>query len=296
MARPVWTGSISFGLVTIPVALYPATQDHTPHFHQYVRDSADRIRYQRVNERTGKEVDFDDIVKGKEVNGKLVQLEQDELDEIAPGRSRSIEIEAFVQLDEIDPIYFQKTYWLAPADEEHAKPYQLLLAAMKRTGRAGIALFVMRGKQYLTAVRPDEDILALETLSFADEIRSPADVTGEEPPAAPRKGKELDMAVRLVDSMSAEWKPDEYRDTYTEKVNALLRNKAKGRKTRAVPEAPEPTDVVDLLEALRNSVRKGRSQPRPSKKELLRTARKLDIPGRSTMSREQLERAVKRAS
>jgi len=299
MPRSIWTGSISFGLVTIPVGLYPATADHTVHFHQYERDSADRIRYQRVNERTGKEVDYADIVKGREVGGKLVQLEQEELDDIAPGRSRSLEIETFVDVEEIDPIYYQKTYWLAPADSDYERPYFLLLQAMSRTGKAGVALFVMRGKQYLTVIRPDGDVLALDTLYFADEIKDP----GELVDGAPKKsgGKDLDMAERLVKSMSGEWKPEDFRDTYTEKVNALVRAKAKGRKAKVAKDPPEATEAVDLLEALRNSVtRRKQGKPAPatemSKKDLMKAAKELDISGRSKMSRDDLEKAIKKAS
>ncbi|WP_163505884.1 Ku protein [Fodinicola acaciae] len=297
MPRPIWSGSISFGLVTIPVALFTATEDHTVHFHQYERDSTDRIRYQRVNERTGQEVDYADIVKGREVGGRLVQLEQQELDDIAPGRSRSLEIDTFVDLADIDPIYFQKTYWLAPAGEDSERPYFLLLEAMSRTGKAGVALFVMRGKQYLTVIRPDRDVLALDTLFFADEIRDPADVVENAPKK--RGGKDLDMAERLVESMSGEWKPEDFRDTYTEKVNALIRDKAKGRKAKVADEPPEPTEAVDLLEALRASVtrrKKKSATAAVSKKELMETAKELDIPGRSKMSREELEKAVRKAS
>ncbi|MDQ3825233.1 MAG: Ku protein, partial [Actinomycetota bacterium] len=168
MARAIWSGSINFGLVSIPVGLYSATDDHTIHFHQFQRGTADRIRYQRINERTGKEVDYADIVKGAEVGGgDYVIVEPEELDAIAPGRSRTIDITSFVDLDEIDPVHFQKTYWLAPASEEYTRPYALLLEAMARTNRAGIATFVMRGKEYLTAIRPDDGVLALQTLFFA---------------------------------------------------------------------------------------------------------------------------------
>src|SRR4051812_13005717 len=167
MARAIWSGAISFGLVSIPVELYSATQDHTVHFNQFQRGTSDRVRYKRVNERTGDEVEYGDIVKGREVgDGQFVLVEPAELDEIAPGRSRTIDINAFVDLDEIDPIFYQKTYWLAPAKKEFAKPYALLTKAMTDSNRAGIATFVMRGKQYLTAVRARNGVLALETLYF----------------------------------------------------------------------------------------------------------------------------------
>ena len=213
------------------MGLFSATEDHTIHFHQFERGTSDRIRYQRVNERTGKEVEYSDIVKGREVDGgEYVLVEPDELADIAPGRSRTIDITTFVDLDEIDPIFFQKTYWLAPTDERYARPYALLREAMARTNRAGIATFVMRGKEYLTALRADGDVLALETLFFADEIRdrSMLDLPG----AAKPRGKELDMATGLIEAMSGPWRPEDYRDTYTERVEKLIEDKRRGREGR----------------------------------------------------------------
>ncbi|MGI5500865.1 Ku protein [Lentzea sp. CA-135723] len=255
MARAIWSGSISFGLVSIPVELYSATEDHTVHFNQFQRGTSDRIRYKRVNERTGREVPFDKIVKGHETkSGEYVIIEPEELDEIAPGRSRTLDIEAFVDVTEIDPVHFQKTYWLGPAKQDFARPYQLLAQAMKKTNRAGIAMFVMRGKQYLTALKEDKGILAVHTLFFADEIRSPKDVLDVTPPARAPKGKELDMAISLVESMADDWRPKDYKDTYTAKVNKLIKAKQKGRKVKPEAEPQESTDVVDLMDALQRSV------------------------------------------
>jgi DNA end-binding protein Ku len=303
MARAIWTGAISFGLVSIPVGLFSATEDHTVHFHQFERDTSDRIRYQRVNERTGKEVEYSDIVKGRDVgDGEYVLVEPEELADIAPGRSRTIDITTFVDLDEIDPIFFQKTYWLAPIDEQYARPYALLREAMTRTNRAGIATFVMRGKEYLTAVRADGDVLALETLFFADEIRdrSTLDVPGRTKP----KGKELDMATGLIEAMSGAWKPDEFRDTYTERVEKLIEDKRRGREVVTEAEPPEPTAMSDLITALERSVAEARGGRKPqagdgapdlselSRSELAAMARELDVKGRSSMTREELQHAV----
>ena len=255
MARAIWSGSINFGLVSIPVGLYSATDDHTIHFHQFQRGTADRIRYQRINERTGKEVDYADIVKGAEVGGgDYVIVEPEELDAIAPGRSRSIDITSFVDLDAIDPVHFQKTYWLAPAGEQYTRPYALLLEAMTRTNRAGIATFVMRGKEYLTAIRADQGVLALQTLFFADEIRNPADELDNLPRGATAGGKELDMAKTLIESMSGPWHPQDYHDTYTERVERLIDDKRRGREIVTEAEPPEPTEMSDLLEALQRSI------------------------------------------
>ncbi|TDD80799.1 Ku protein [Saccharopolyspora karakumensis] len=304
MPRKIWTGSINFGLVTIPVGLYAATEDHTIQFHQYQRGTTDRIRYKRVNETTGDEVGYNDIVKGREHGDGIITVEQSELDEIAPGRSRTIDISTFVDLGEIDPVHFQKTYWLAPNSKEHYRPYNLLRRAMEETGQAGIATFVLRGKQYLTAVRADSDVLALNTLYFADEIRDPADLVGDQPEQSKPTDKELQMATTIIESMSGEWQPEEYSDTYTERVEALLAEKARGGEVQAAEAPPQPTDVIDLTEALRRSVdeaRKGRT-PAPSedlseltKAELDDRAKQLGVKGRSKMKRAELEQAVAEA-
>jgi DNA end-binding protein Ku len=304
VARAIWSGSISFGLVNIPVELYSATEDHTVHFNQFERGTSDRIRNKRVNERTGDEVDYADIVKGHGVGGgEYVIVEPEELDEIAPGRSRTIDITAFVDLDEIDPVFFQKTYWLGPAKSEYLRPYGLLAQAMAKTNRAGIAKFVMRGKQYLTALRADEGVIALETLYFADEIRDPQKMLDEVTEVKAARGKELTMATSLIESMSEPWTPEDYRDTYTERVNQLVKDKEKGRKTVTEAAPPDATEVTDLMEALRRSVEgakgRGRSAKKPdedlselSKAELEKRARELDVPGRSKMNADELRKAV----
>ncbi|MFD9565819.1 Ku protein [Streptomyces sp. NPDC059994] len=173
MARPIWTGILSFGLVSVPVALYTATDSHTIHFHQLQRGTSDRIRNKRVNERTGKEVELDDIVKGFDTGEEYVLVEPKELDEIAPGRSKSLEVSGFVDLDRVDPIFFDKTYYLGPKGREYTKVYSLLGQALTASNRAGIATFVMRGREYLVAVKAEKGLLALHTLHWADEIRDP---------------------------------------------------------------------------------------------------------------------------
>jgi DNA end-binding protein Ku len=311
-ARAIWSGAINFGLVTVPVELYSATEDHTVHFRQFERGTSDRIRYRRVNERTGKEIDFNDIVKGYDLgDGEYVLVEQDELDEIAPGRSRSIDIEAFVDLDDIDPIFFQKSYWLAPSKEEFGRAYGLLLQAMARTNKAGVARFVMRGKEQIAAIRAGEDnVLILDTLLFAEDLRDPAKELRKLPEKAEARGRELDMAVSLIDSMTEDWHPEDYHDTYTERVHKLIDDKKAGRKVSVEAPPSEPTKVVDLFEALSRSVEgrksgggRKRSSPAPKKKtapdlselskaELDKMARELDVKGRSKMSRAELEKAV----
>ncbi len=269
MARPIWTGTINFGLVSVPVAMYSATHEHEVSFHQYEQGTSDRIRYQRVNERTGKEVDFGDIVKGTDVGGgQRVLLDADELDSVAPGRSRSLDLHRFVDLDEIDPLYYQKSYWLGPGSEESARTYALLRDAMAKVNRAAIGTLVMRGKEYLTAIRADGKLLMLQTMYFADEVRDPEEEIGSLPGPAKAKPAEMQMAVQLVESMSGDWDPGDYRDTYTDRVNALIKEKKAGKQVTTAEDAPKATNVTDLMEALQRSVeaaRKGRSGS-PAKK------------------------------
>ncbi|HET9143914.1 Ku protein [Actinophytocola sp.] len=316
MARPIWNGAINFGLVTVPVELYSATEDHTISFRQFERGTSDRIRYKRINERTGEEVPYSDIVKGADIGGgDYVIIEPDELDAIAPGRSRTIDIDAFVDLDTIDPVHYQKTYWLAPAKEEYNRAYSLLLQAMAKTNKAGVATFVMRGKEYLTALRAGDGLLVLTTLLFPEDLRDPAKELKSLPEITPARGKELDMAVSLIDSMSEEWDPDKYHDTYTQRVEQLIEDKSAGREIVTEAEPAQPTKVVDLFDALSRSVegrRKGRGESagKPaesgkrraadkgpdladlSKAELDKLARDLDIKGRSKMNRDELQDAV----
>jgi DNA end-binding protein Ku len=170
MARTIWKGSLSFGLVNVPIGVYPATQDKSIHFNQFERGTSDRIRYKKVNERTGKEVESGNIVKGVDLGaGEYVILSEDELAAAEPERSRYIEITDFVSLNEIDPVYFNTTYYLAPEGETAGKAYALLRQAMQDSGKVAIATFVMRNKEYLVAIRPEADVLALETMSMSSQ-------------------------------------------------------------------------------------------------------------------------------
>jgi len=265
MARPIWSGVISFGLVSIPVGLYTATKEHEVSFHQFQRGTGDRIRYQRVNERTGKEVEYGEIVKGAEVgDSRYVMIDSDELDAIAPGRSRSLDIHTFVDRTEIDPVYFQKTYYLGPSSPEAAKAYALMRDALADSNRVAIGTLVMRGKEYLTAIRSDQDVLVLETMFFADEVREPKEQL-DVPARAKAKPQELAMAMQLIDSMAGNWRPDDYRDTYTDRVKELISAKKKGEEVTVAEAAPEATNVVDLMSALQASVEAAK-QGRPSRR------------------------------
>jgi DNA end-binding protein Ku len=256
VARAIWTGSVSFGLVNVPVGLFSATQDHQVHFHQFEKGTSSRVRNQRVNEDTGDEVDYKDVVKGAEVSdGNYVMLTQEELESVEPGRSRTIDISDFVDAAEIDPIYYQKSYYLAPSDDTAKKAYMLLLKAMQKAGRIGVATFVMRGKQYLAAIRPQDKVLVLETMFFADEIRDPTKELDQLPTRTQVSGKDLDTAVKLIKSLTTPWKPKNYSDTYADRVEKLIDAKKKNREI-VIPEETEDNDgkVVDLLAALEASL------------------------------------------
>ncbi|AUG76362.1 Ku protein [Kitasatospora sp. MMS16-BH015] len=258
MARPIWTGILSFGLVTVPVGVYAATEDHSLHFRQLERGTSDRVRNLRVNERTGKEVGYGDIVKGYEIaEGEYVVLEPAELDELSPGRAKTIEISGFVELARVDPIFFDKTYYLGPRGKEYAKVYALLRRALAETGRAGVANFAMRGKQYLAAVRAEGDLLVLQTMHYADEVRDPRrevdNLPGAGEDAAPRE-QEVAAARQLIEALSVEWDPAAYHDTYAEQVRALVEAKLSGEDTVRAAPAPESTNVVDLMDVLQRSL------------------------------------------
>jgi DNA end-binding protein Ku len=255
MARPIWAGSVAFGLVNVPVALYTATEDRTVHFNQFQAGTSDRIRYKRVNERTGREVKLADIVRGREVSkGDYVLVTDEELEAIDPGRSRTIDIGDFVDLAEIDQVYFQKTYYLAPQGEGALRAYALLYRAMADTGKAGIATFVMLGKQYLAAIRAAAaGVLALETMFFADEVRDPREEIEDLPDGEAVRGRELRIAKQLIDSMTIDWSPENYQDTYREHVEDLIERKRRGEETVTEAAPPEGSSVVDLADALRRS-------------------------------------------
>ena len=171
MARPVWSGTISFGLVNVPVKAFTAVRDHDVHFHQLDKKSGSRIRYKKVTEKSGREVDADQIEMGFEIaDGRYVTFDKKELDELRPKSTKAIEVSDFVALEDVDPIYYERTYWLAPDGDAAARAYQLLLAAMEERDRVAIGTVAMRNKQYLTAIRPLDGVLAMSTMRFADEV------------------------------------------------------------------------------------------------------------------------------
>ena len=270
MARTIWKGSLSFGLVNVPVGVYPATQDKSIHFNQFERGTSDRIRYKKVNERTGNEVEAANIVKGFDLgSGEYVILSEEELAAAEPERSRYIEITDFVSLSEIDPVYFNTTYYLAPEGETAGKAYALLRQAMQDSGKVAIATFVMRNKEYLVAIRPDADVLALETMYFADEVRSPMKEVPNLPSADEPSEREVHMAELLIESMEGSWDPSRYHDTHRQKVEELIEEKRQGKTIAASASAPSST-VVDLMEALSASIK---AQSAGAKKTATRTSK-----------------------
>lgn len=257
MARAMWSGSLSFGLVNVPVQLFSATESKDVHFHQFDRRSGARVRNLRVVEGTHDEVPLADVVKGYELDdGSFVLLTPEELEAAEPERSRTIELEDFVDLHDIDPVSFEKTYYLGPTpDAGGEKAYALLLRAMRDAERVGVARFVMRGKEYLAAVRPHGDVLCLETMYFADEVRDPSDAVENLPDPTDVAARELEIAQQLIESLTTEWDPSRYRDTHRDAVLALIDRKAGGERIEAPVAAAPTATVTSLLDALEASVR-----------------------------------------
>ena len=255
MPRSIWSGAISFGLVNVPVKLYSAVSRKTVRFHQLNRETGNRISQRRVDPVTEEEVSYDDIVKGYELTkDSYVVITPEELDALDPEKTRTIDIEDFVDLEDIDPIFYDHPYYLVP-DTGATKAYGLLLNAMQESGKVAIAKVVLRSKEQLVAIRPQDDLLCMETMIFADEVVS-HDSIDDLPDAKDLKAsaRELKMAQQLIDSLSTEWEPEKYRDEYREKVLELIERKAAGEEIAVQPEAPQPTKVPDLMAALEASL------------------------------------------
>jgi DNA end-binding protein Ku len=261
MPRSIWSGAISFGLVNVPIKLYSAVSRKTVRFHQLNERTGNRIQQKRVDPSTGEEVAYDDIVKGYELTkDSYVVIRPDELEALDPEKSRTIDIEDFVDLSDIDPVYYDHPYYLVP-DKGAAKAYGLLLGAMKESGKVAIARVVLRSKEQLVAIRPAGDVLMMETMIFHDEVVPPDEIE-DLPDAQDLKAseRELKMAQQLIDSLSSEFEPDRYHDEYREKVLELVERKAQGEEIAVQAEAPEPTKVPDLMAALEASLAAVRDQ------------------------------------
>jgi DNA end-binding protein Ku len=317
MARALWTGFVSFGLVSVPVGLYRATEDQTVHFHQIHKGTSNRIRYKKVDEVTGEEVPATEIVSGYDSgDGEYVIVTKDELKDVAPDKSEVIEISDFVDLASIDPVFFRSSYYLAPKGKGADRAYSLLRQAMQETGKIGIATLVLREKEHLVAVRPGEDALIVETMYFPAEIRTASEELDTLPELVTFEGREITVAKTLIESLSVDWEPSRYQNTYRDRIDELIQSKRDGKAIVAKTSKPA-TNVVDLMAALEASVArtggersaspaKAAKASRPakapdqtpiplsklSKAKLAELAAEFDIAGRSSMTKDDLVNAV----
>jgi DNA end-binding protein Ku len=284
MARPTWNGTISFGLVNVPVKAYTAVRDHDVHFNQLDKKTGARIRNKKVSEKSGREVDSDEIAMGFEVTkGKYVTFDKAELKELQPASTRAIEVTDFVALADVDPIYYERTYWLAPGSDEGKEAYGLLLAAMEDRERVAIGTVVMRNKQYLTAIRPLDGALAMSTMRFADEVVPRADIDGIPSRRSKPAPKALKLAEQIIDSLAGDWDPERYHDTYAEELRDRIKAKDKGKEVVTEEMVDEgDAKIVDLMEALEASVGRAKSRRTSGKRTTKRAPAKKGARKRST--------------
>ena len=270
--RTIWNGSISFGLVNIPIGLAVATQRTDVSFRTLHRECKTPIKQKRYCPVHERDVGPDEVVKGWEfVKGEYVIVEEDDLEAVALQRSNSIEILRFVQLEEVDPVFFDRTYYLAPADAEaQRRPYVLLLRAMEDTGMAAIGKFVLWGKENLCLIRPQGNSLALETLFFAEDVRAKRDIE-DAVAESDVKDAELDLARQVIESISGEFEPEEFRNEYRDELRQMLEAKLAGQEIAKPVPAPE-TPVIDLMEALKASVAETKRQPAAKKEKAAASA------------------------
>jgi DNA end-binding protein Ku len=262
--RPIWSGTISFGLVSVPVRMFPATESKELRFHFLDKKDLSPIAYEKVRRDDRKPVEPDEIVRGFEIEkGRYVPLEDDDLDRLDIELTHSIDICDFVDLDEIDPVFFRKAYYLLP-DKGAEKPYSLLVRALDETGKVGIAKVVIRNKQHLAALRPYDGVLLLETMYYADEVRKPQGLDGDlvEPKL---QSAEVEMAKSLVENLSEPFEPEKYDDQYRNDLLDLIRAKAEGQPLPE-PAPEEEAEVIDLMAALRESVEKTKKQRKGTSK------------------------------
>jgi len=264
MPRPTWTGSIAFGLVSIPVKLIAATESHRVAFHELEKGTGERIRYRRVAERSGHEVPWDDIQKGFEVaKDRIVVLTDDELATAAPERDSTIAIEQFVPLSEIDPLFWDRSYYASPDGPPAAKAYVLLREAMRKEARVAVGRFVMRTKEYVVCIRPLEEALVLHTMFFADEVRAAKDVVTVSAKVT-ASAREIAMATQIVSSLASSWDPGAHEDTFKTRVRALVRKKGEGEVIDTSKEGGTGPRITDLMEALKATLAGGVDKRAPA--------------------------------
>jgi DNA end-binding protein Ku len=305
MPRSIWSGSISFGLVNVPVRLYSAVQEHKLRFHFVHEKDSSPIGYEKVCKKEGKPVPDGEIVKAFEFGkGEYVFMEEEDFKAAKVEGYKMIDIVDFVPYEDIDPIYFAHTYYVGP-DRGAEKTYSLLVKAMEGSDLAGIAKFVMRDRQNLGALRIRDGVITLEQLHYADEIRDVEEIKAARTRVS---AEELKMAERLIESFTTDWKPEKYKDTYRDELCAIIRAKRKGKEVHAAPEVEEEAPT-DLLTALRESIERSHGGTRTragagrngdfadlSKQELDRRAKAAGIEGRSKMTKAELVRALRHAA
>ncbi|MGH9032170.1 MAG: Ku protein [Acidimicrobiia bacterium] len=254
MPSTIWSGTIGFGLVSVPVKVVSATKSQDVRFNQLEEGTGSRIRYRRVSEASGEEVPNERIVKGYQVSpGQYVVVEDEEMQSLAPKASRTIEIEDFVDLHQIDPIFFENPYYLVP-DRAAAKPYQLLVEAMTQLEKVAVGRIVMRGKEHLVAIRPLDGVLCVEMMRYADEVVPPQELEGLPEGDVEPTQRELEMARQLIEALAGDFEPEKYHDQYREQLLDLIEKKAAGEEIVAEPLVEEPAKVVDLMAALEASL------------------------------------------
>ena len=282
MARAIWSGSISFGLLNVPVKLYSAVARRNIALREIRESDSARIKHRRVAEGTDEEVPYDEIIKAFEITpGQYVPISKDEMASMAPEKTRAIDVQDFVDLDEIDPIYFDSPYYLGPADGAE-KAYSLLAAAMKASGKVAIARFVFRNKEHLAAIRTSGGVLTLTTMRFADEVVATSELEEVLPDKAPKVAKkEQQMAEQLIESLSTEFEPGAYRDEYREQLLGLIERKAEGKEIVASEaEAPQATKAPDLMAALEQSIAAVKEKGAKPKKTAAAKAKKRKAPAK----------------
>ncbi len=294
MARAIWTGSISFGLLNVPVKLYSAVSSRSISFRELREKDKSRIRHRRVAEDDGEEVPYEEIVKGYEIAPEqYVILSRSELEEMAPKKTKAIQIEDFVDLDEIDPIYFDRPYYLGPQMGAE-RAYALLVKAMESQRKVAIARFVMRNKESLAAIRATGDVLTLATMRFADEVVPPEQLEGllgDAEDVEPNK-KEVEMAKALIDSLASDFEPTGYKDEYRDELISLIERKARGEDVVSVDtESPKPTKAPDLMAALEESLAAVKSEESSSKKPATKTTKAKSKPKSKAKSKSRAKAA-----
>ena len=275
MPRAIWSGAISFGLVNVPIKLFTATSQKDVRFHQLHDKDGARIQQKRVCSKDGEEIPLEHIVKGYEVSkDTYVMVTPDELEGLDPKASRTIDIQDFVDLDEIDPVYYDATYYMVP-EKGASKAYALLLEAMRKSNKVAIARVVLRQKQHLVALRPMGNAMSMQTMLYADEVVDPQSLEGL-PEDVEVTDRELKMAQQLIDSLADDFKPEQYRDEYRERVMDMIERKAQGQQIVIAEDEEEQAPVVDLMAALEASLAaaKSRRDAEPAEEEEKKPARK----------------------